>query len=325
MTVHCYIKLWIDTKPYDDMKFFTKEVKIALVAIAGIIVLFFGLHFLKGMPIFSTNNVYYATFKDINGLSSSNPIYADGYQVGNVKNIIYDYQKKGRVLVEFQVDNDLRIPKGSSAEIVSDLMGNIKMNLLLANNPRERVDPGDTITGNLDAGLMGSVQQLVPTIAAMLPKVDSILASVNMLLADPAISASLHNIQTVSANLAVTSQGLNRLVAQANGQVPGILTKADYALGKAGATLNNTEKFTASLTQLNIDQTMAKVDRTLDNVESVTQQLNSPNGSLGLLMNDPALYHNLNSTIRSADSLLTNIKAHPKRYVHFSLFGKKDK
>ncbi|MFC2758593.1 MlaD family protein [Hallella multisaccharivorax] len=307
------------------MKFFTKEVKIALVAIAGIIVLFFGLHFLKGMPIFSTNNVYYATFKDINGLSSSNPIYADGYQVGNVKNIIYDYQKKGRVLVEFQVDNDLRIPKGSSAEIVSDLMGNIKMNLLLANNSRERVEPGDTITGNLDAGLMGSVQQLVPTIAAMLPKVDSILASVNMLLADPAISASLHNIQTVSANLAVTSQGLNRLVAQANGQVPGILTKADYALGKAGATLNNTEKFTASLTQLNIDQTMAKVDRTLDNVESVTQQLNSPNGSLGLLMNDPALYHNLNSTIRSADSLLTNIKAHPKRYVHFSLFGKKDK
>ncbi|WP_040558244.1 MlaD family protein [Hallella multisaccharivorax] len=307
------------------MKFFTKEVKIALVAIAGIIVLFFGLHFLKGMPIFSTNNVYYATFKDINGLSSSNPIYADGYQVGNVKNIIYDYQKKGRVLVEFQVDNDLRIPKGSSAEIVSDLMGNIKMNLLLTNNPRERVEPGDTITGNLNAGLMGSVQQLVPTIAAMLPKVDSILASVNMLLADPAISASLHNIQTVSANLAVTSQGLNRLVAQANGQVPGILTKADYALGKAGATLNNTEKFTASLTQLNIDQTMAKVDRTLDNVESVTQQLNSPNGSLGLLMNDPALYHNLNSTIRSADSLLTNIKAHPKRYVHFSLFGKKDK
>lgn len=307
------------------MKFFTKEVKIALVAIVGIVVLFFGLHFLKGMPVFSTDKVYYASFQNINGLSSSNPIYADGYQVGNVKEIIYDYNKSGRVLVEFQVDNDLRIPKGSSAEIVSDLMGNIKMNLLLANNPRERVEPGDTIQGNLDAGLMGSVQSLVPTLSAMLPKVDSILTSVNMLLADPAIRASLHNIQTISSNLAVTSAGLNRLVAEANRKVPGILSKADYAMAKAGSTLNNADRLSANLAQLDVAQTLAKVDRTLDNVESVTRQLNSPNGSLGLLMRDPALYNNMNSTVRSADSLLTDLKKHPKRYVHFSLFGKKDK
>ncbi|MGN1252965.1 MAG: MlaD family protein [Prevotella sp.] len=307
------------------MKFFTKEVKIALVAIVGIVVLFFGLHFLKGMPVFSTDKVYYASFKDINGLSSSNPIYADGYQVGNVKQIIYDYNKSGRVLVEFQVDNDLRIPKGSSAEIVSDLMGNIKMNLLLANNPRERVEPGDTIQGNLDAGLMGSVQSLVPAVAAMLPKVDSILSSVNMLLADPAIRASLHNIQTISSNLAVTSAGLNRLIAEANGKVPGILSKADYAMGKAGSTLNNADRLSANLAELDVAQTLAKVDRTLDNVESVTRQLNSPNGSLGLLMRDPGLYNNMNNTVRSADSLLTDLKKHPKRYVHFSLFGKKDK
>ena len=307
------------------MNFFTKEVKIALVAIVGIVVLFFGLHFLKGMPVFSTDKVYYASFKDINGLSSSNPIYADGYQVGNVKSIIYDYNKSGRVLVEFQVDNDLRIPQGSSAEIVSDLMGNIKMNLLLANNPRERVEPGDTIQGNLDAGLMGSVQLLVPAVAAMLPKVDSILSSVNMLLADPALRASLHNIQTISSNLAVTSAGLNRLVAEANGKLPGILSKADYAMGKAGSTLNNADRLSANLAQLDVAQTLAKVDRTLDNVESVTRQLNSPNGSLGLLMRDPGLYNNMNNTVRSADSLLTDLKKHPKRYVHFSLFGKKDK
>lgn len=307
------------------MKFFTKEVKIATVAIVGIVVLFFGLHFLKGMPVFSTDNVYYASFKDVNGLSASTPIYADGYQVGNVKSIIYNYQKSGNVLVEFQVDNDLRVPKGSTAEIESDMMGNVKMSILLANNPRERVEPGDTIQGNMNAGLMGSVQQLVPTIAAMLPKIDSILASVNMLLADPAIKASLHNMETMSANLAVTSAGLNTLVAQANSKVPGLLAKADYAMDKAGSTLNNTDKLTASLAQLDIATTMAKVDRTLDNVESVTRQLNSPNGTLGLLMNDQELYRNLNGTMRSADSLLIDLKAHPKRYVHFSLFGKKDK
>ncbi len=307
------------------MKFFTKEVKIAIVAIVGIAVLFFGLHFLKGMPIFSTDNVYYAMFKNIDGLSASNPIYADGYKVGTVKSIIYDYQKSGNVLVEFQVDDDLRVPKGSSAEIDSDIMGNIKMNILLANNPRERVEPGDTIQGNLNAGLMGTVQQLVPTIAALLPKVDSILTSVNTLLADPALKASLHNIETMSTNLAATSADLNKLMAQANKKVPGILSKADYAMEKAGSTLDNTDKLTANLAQLDIAQTMAKVNRTLDNVENVTRQLNSKNGTLGLLMNDKELYHNLNGTMRSADSLLIDLKAHPKRYVHFSLFGKKDK
>lgn len=307
------------------MKFFTKEVKIAIVAIVGIAVLFFGLHFLKGMPIFSTDNVYYAMFKNIDGLSASNPIYADGYKVGTVKSIIYDYQKSGNVLVEFQVDDDLRVPKGSSAEIDSDIMGNIKMNILLANNPRERVEPGDTIQGNLNAGLMGTVQQLVPTIAALLPKVDSILTSVNSLLADPALKASLHNIETMSTNLAATSADLNKLMAQANKKVPGILSKADYAMEKAGSTLDNTDKLTANLAQLDIAQTMAKVNHTLDNVENVTRQLNSKNGTLGLLMNDKELYHNLNGTMRSADSLLIDLKAHPKRYVHFSLFGKKDK
>lgn len=307
------------------MKFFTKEVKIAVVAIVGIVVLFFGLHFLKGMPIFSTDNVYYAMFKNIDGLSASNPIYADGYKVGTVKSIIYDYQKSGNVLVEFQVDDDLRVPKGSSAEIDSDIMGNIKMNILLANNPRERVEPGDTIQGNLNVGVMGAVQQLVPTIAALLPKVDSILTSVNTLLADPALKASLHNIETMSTNLAATSADLNKLVAQANSKVPGLLTKADYAMGKAGSTFENTDKLTANLARLDLAQTMAKVDRTLDNVESVTRQLKSPHGTLGLLMNDKDLYHNLNNTMKSADSLLIDLKAHPKRYVHFSLFGKKDK
>ncbi len=307
------------------MKFFTKEVKIAVVAIVGIVVLFFGLHFLKGMPIFSTDNVYYAMFKNIDGLSASNPIYADGYKVGTVKSIIYDYQKSGNVLVEFQVDDDLRVPKGSSAEIDSDIMGNIKMNILLANNPRERVEPGDTIQGNLNVGVMGAVQQLVPTIAALLPKVDSILTSVNTLLADPALKTSLHNIETMSTNLAATSADLNKLVAQANSKVPGLLTKADYAMGKAGSTFENTDKLTANLARLDLAQTMAKVDRTLDNVESVTRQLKSPHGTLGLLMNDKDLYHNLNNTMKSADSLLIDLKAHPKRYVHFSLFGKKDK
>ena len=305
------------------MRFFTKEVRIALVAIVGLVVLFFGLHFLKGMPIFSNDDVYYVTFDNIDGLTVSNGVFADGYQVGNVKAIDYNYKERGKVVVALQVDNDLRIPKGSSAEISKDLMGNIQLNLLMANNPRERVEPGDTLQGTNASGLMGSVQQLMPQIEQMLPKIDSILTSVNMLLADPSIVRSLHNIETVSANLTTTTAGLNQWVGQVNQRVPGLMAKADYAVGKAGTTFDNTSRLTGKLADLDIASTMAKVDQTMANVQRVTDQLNGKNGTAGLLVNDRALYDNLNATMRSADSLLIDLKSHPKRYVHFSLFGRK--
>lgn len=296
----------------------SKEIKIALVAIAGIVVLFFGMNFLKGMSLFSNNNTYYIKFKDISGLSASNPIFADGYQVGVVKGIDYDYKNNGYILVKFNVDNDLRIPKGSSAEIEKDLMGNVKMNLLLANNPRERVEPGDTILGALKGGLMGKITTLVPTVEQMLPKLDSILASVNALLADPAIAQSLHNIKKTTDNLTASTQQLNTLMVGLNRSIPGIMMKAN-------TVLDNTSLLTANLAAVDVQGTMAEVNQTLANVKAVTDKINNNNGTLGLLMNDPTLYNNLNTTVKSADTLLTNLKAHPKRYVHFSLFGKKDK
>ena len=307
------------------MKFFTKEVKIAIVAIVGIVLLFFGLNFLKGMSLFSNDSSYFIKFRDISGLSASNPIYADGYQVGVVKGIDYDYEGNGEVVVCFDVDNNLRIPRGSSAEIVSDLMGNVKMNLLLANNPRDRVEPGDTLVGAINGGLMGSIGALMPTVQQMLPKLDSILASVNALLADPALARSLHNVETISGNLTTTTRSLNTLMAGLNARMPGLMNKADAALAKAGTTLDNTSRLTENLAAVDVQGTMAKVDQTLANVQSITDRLNNGEGTLGLLMNDPALYNNLNATMQSADSLLVNLKAHPSRYVHFSLFGRKNR
>ncbi|MBV3402214.1 MlaD family protein [Prevotella copri] len=296
----------------------TKEIKIALVAVVGILIMYFGINFLKGINLFSTNNAYYMTFDNIQGLGASTPIYADGYKVGTVDAISYDYKENGPIRVTADIVKDLRIPAGSQAEISKDMMGNLQVNLLLANNPRERIEPGGTIPGSINAGIMGKAEQLIPVMEKMLPKLDSILTSVNALLADPALAATLHNAETITSNLTVSTRELNTLMAGLNKQVPGMI-------GKANGVLDNTHKLTANLAALDVQGTLNKVNATLENAQQFTEKLNSNKGTLGLLMNDTQLYENLNSTMGHADSLMIDLKAHPKRYVHFSIFGKKDK
>jgi phospholipid/cholesterol/gamma-HCH transport system substrate-binding protein len=296
----------------------TKEIKIALVAIVGILIMYFGINFLKGMNLFSTNNAYYMTFDDIQGLGASTPIYADGYKVGTVDGMEYDYKENGPIKVKVDINKDLRIPQGSKAEIVKDLMGNLQVNLLLANNPRERVEPGGIIPGAVNGGMMDKAANLIPVVEKMLPKLDSILTSVNALLADPALAASLHNVETITSNLTVSTRELNTLMAGLNKQVPGMI-------GKANGVLDNTNRLTANLASLDVQGTLNKVNQTLESAHQFTEKLNSNQGSLGLLMNDTKLYDNLTSTMGHADSLVIDLKAHPKRYVHFSVFGRKDK
>lgn len=296
----------------------TKEIKIALVAIVGILIMYFGINFLKGMNLFSTNNAYYMTFDDIQGLGASTPIYADGYKVGTVDGLEYDYKENGPIKVKVDINKDLRIPQGSKAEIVKDLMGNLQVNLLLANNPRERVEPGGIIPGAVNGGMMDKAANLIPVVEKMLPKLDSILTSVNALLADPALAASLHNVETITSNLTVSTRELNTLMAGLNKQVPGMI-------GKANGVLDNTNRLTANLASLDVQGTLYKVNQTLESAHQFTEKLNSNQGSLGLLMNDTKLYDNLTSTMSHADSLVIDLKAYPKRYVHFSVFGRKDK
>lgn len=296
----------------------TKEIRIALVAVVGILVMYFGINFLKGINLFSTNNAYYMTFDDIQGLGASTPIYADGYKVGTVDKVDYDYSGNGPIKVKADINKDLRIPAGSMAEIEKDIMGNLQVNLLLANNPRECIEPGSVIPGTVNAGMMGKAAQLVPVVEKMLPKLDSILTNVNALLADPAIAASLHHVETITNNLTVSTRELNTLMAGLNKQVPGMIRKAN-------GVLDNTNRLTANLADLDVQGTLNRVNATLEGAQKFTDQLNSGKGSLGLLMNDTKLYDNMTSTMSHADSLVIDLKAHPKRYVHFSIFGRKDK
>ncbi len=299
-------------------KLFTKEIKIALVAIVGIVLLFFGMNFLKGLALFGNTTTYKMLFKDAKGLTTSTAIYADGYKVGSVSGIDYDYSQSGNITVTADISPDLRIPAGTTAMIESDLMGNQKVSLLLANNPRQRINPGEIIPGVEENGLMSAAASMLPTVQAMLPKLDSIVTSINTVLSDPAIVNLLHNAEAMSASLRQSTVQLNTMMAEMNKQLPDLMQHAN-------GTMSNAEELTAKLNDIDLNGTMTQVNRTLDNVEKLTATLNSNEGSLGKLMHDDQLYDNLTSLTGDADSLMIDLKAHPKRYVHFSVFGKKDK
>jgi phospholipid/cholesterol/gamma-HCH transport system substrate-binding protein len=300
------------------MKKYSKEIQIALVAIIGIVILYFGLQFLKGLTVFSSDRNYCVKFSDISGLSASSPVYANGYRVGVVENIVFDYDHQNEIVAVIGLDNQMRLPKGSRAEIASDLLGNIKLELVLGPNPADILAPGDTIMGGLQQGAMAMAAGMIPQIQAMLPKLDSILYNVNMLLADPALKNSLQHIDQITGSLALTSNELHTMANTLNKQMPQLVSNADGMLA-------NANELTRNLNELDLAATMSKVNNTLQNVEQMTAKLNSNEGTLGLLMRDPELYNNLNATMIHADSLMIDLKQHPKRYVHFSVFGRKDK
>lgn len=292
-----------------------KEVKIGLFGILSLAILFFGINYLKGVKMLKPSTSYYVEFTDINGLTTSSPVFASGYKIGIVRGIEYNHANPGHVVVEVELDDDMRIPKESKGELVTDMLGTVKMNLKLNLGCQEYYATGDTLPGYVNNGLMGIAETAMPKLETMLPKMDSILSSLNQLLANPALAATLSNAEKLTGNLDITTRNLNKLMQY---ELP-VLTS------KLTSIADNFVNITGNLKEIDYAGTMQKVDATLQEVKLLTSKLNSKDNTVGLLFNDPTLYNNLNATTANAASLLEDLKAHPKRYVHFSLFGRKEK
>lgn len=292
-----------------------KEVKIGLIGILAIGMLIFGINYLRGVAMFKSSRSYYVEFNNINGLPVSSPVFANGYKIGLVRDIQYNYEKLGTVTVEVEVEEGMRIPTGSKGELVTEMLGTVKMNLLLNLESQNYLQPGDTLQGFANNGIMGVAETMVPKLEQMLPKMDSILNSLNKLMADPALAATLHNAEQVTANLTVTTHELNKLMKNDLPKITGNLNNLT----------DNLNTISYNLKGIDYAATMRSIDSTLYNVRVLTNKLNSKDNTIGLLFNDPTLYNNLSTTTSNAASLLEDLKSHPKRYVHFSLFGRKEK
>lgn len=297
------------------MKYFTKEVKIGLTGIVAIAALFIGLNFLKGINLFQSSNSYYIAFSDAKGLTQSSPVYANGYNIGIVRNIIYDYNKPGNVLIQIDADAKLRIPEGSTATLITEMLGGCTMNLILNPNGQNYLQPGDTIQGQDSNGLMEKAETLVPKVNEIMNKVDTLLTNLNTLTANPDLPVILANTKAITENLNASSQQLNKLLKN---DVPSLTNKLNHVS-------NNVITLTDNLNKLDLQSPLQKADSTLNYLQLMTYRLNQKDNTLGLLLNDTTLYGSLNATVGSANNLLIDLKEHPKRYVHFSIFGRKDK
>ena len=290
-----------------------KETKIGLTGAIALVLLFLGINFLKGAKLFSTQNTYYIRFSNAKALSKNSTVYADGYDVGRVSNILYDYDRPGQVLVAIEVDRGLRIPRGSSARLDEAVLGGCTLNLLLTTNLTDAYHPGDTIQGSDANGLLSKAADMMPQIEQTVARVDSLLASLNRLVESPHVQAILQNTEEVTAHLNQSSQQLNSLLKN---DVPQMTS----TFNRAG---ENVVTLTENLNQLQLQATLDSVNTAVSSLHKLLAQAQNPDGTLGRMMNDPTLYNNLNHTIQSADSLVTDLKTNPKRYVHFSVFGKK--
>lgn len=294
----------------------SREVKIGVTGIIALVLLFFTIKFLQGVSLFHAHDTYYINFRNAKALAKSSPVYADGYNVGIVSDIRYDYEHPGRgVIIKIDVEHGMRIPMGTQAVLDEAMLGGCTLNLMMGNHPTERYSTGDTIPSGENNGLMSKAAAFIPKLEMTLTKVDSLLTSLNTLASDPNLKKILANAETVTANLDKSSRDLNRLLEQDVPQMAQTFTKAGEGVTQLTDKLNG----------LDLQGTMARVDGTMDNLKQMSERLNSPDNTVGLLLNDTSLYTNLNQTVNGASALVEDLKAHPKRYVHFSVFGKKDK
>ncbi|HCC51932.1 MAG TPA: MCE family protein [Porphyromonadaceae bacterium] len=293
------------------MKKFSKEAKIGVTAILSLVLLYIGVNYLKGINLFKPANYYYVSCNNVKDITISSPVFVEGFKIGLVRSIEYDYSSIDKITLEISLDKGMKINKGSYISIESTLLSGAELHLKLNKYVSEYHKPGDVLEGRLKGGMLTSVEdQILPRVVDIVPKIDSILTGLQALINNPALSQALTNLEGTTKQLEMSSKQLNTLLSE---DVPDIASNLK-------TTSSNLSTFSENLNKLDLDQSINSLNTALDNINTMTIKLNSKNNSLGLLLNDTLLYRNLNLTLDNASGLLLDLKQNPKRYVSFSLF-----
>lgn len=299
--------------------FLNKNSIIAIVVIISIGLLYWGINYLKGINLFKPANFYYVKFEQVDGLNVSAPVTINGFKVGLVKEIDYDYSAN-QISVMLSLNKDLRIPVGSTVSLGSDLLGTAQLSIQLS-KAKDYYDVGSVLESRNKTGLMGKVESdVMPQLIAVLPKIDSILTNVNAILANPAINQSVSRLDGITQELEKSSVQLSWLMTQLGKNAPGIVNNVNGITSNLNTASGNLNQLSDKMAKMPLDSTVENLNKTLANMQALTQKLNDNKSTLGLLMNDKKLYDNATNTVASLDSLLTDLKRNPKKYVTIKVF-----
>lgn len=295
-----------------------RDIKIGTAVLLALVALFFGINFLKGVNIFKASNYYYVSYTNVTGLAQSAPVTLNGFKVGLVRAVEYEYDNPGHIKVELSLDRKLQLTEGTKAALVTDLLGTASIELLMGNGGA-MLPVGSKLEASQNPGLMDKVTtEIMPTLMTIAPHLDSLIVSLTAVAADPALLAAIGRLDAITANLEGMTSKLNR----AMGPVPTIVNNANTTMANVSEISENLATVSkalaavsADLKEMQLKETMGNINRITANLDTATAKLNSANSSLGLLLNSPDLYNNVNNSAAHVDSILIDLKRQPKRYI----------
>lgn len=319
----------------------SKEFKIGIVVILAIGAFLWGINFLKGANFFSDKFFLYAVYPKIDNLQTANAIQINGYKIGQVRSIsLIQKNGKNQVLVKFLITEDVNIPENSTAKVVStDLLGSKVVEVIFNFDNKKFVKSGDTLRSEMEQGLKESFnQQLGPLQAKaenLISSIDSVMSVVSMVLnvrTRDNIDKSFESVRKAIFSLESTAYKLDGLMETGKPKMQEIFTHLDGITGnldkneqKINNILNNFSNLSDSLANTQLKSAVANADNTLKELNGLLAKINQGQGTLGKLAKNDSLYNNLNRSAEDLDKLLQDLKTNPKRYVHFSVFGRKQK
>jgi len=303
----------------------SRELKAAVTVLTAVILLIFGYNFLKGNNLLSNQKTFHVVYDNIEGLNSASVVTINGLQVGKILDIKF-IDKIGRLKVSFSVDTDFEFGVNSIAKIYSSgLVSGKALAIVPEQSPSVMATDGAVLTGEIDEDLMTSISQKIDPLQvnlnALLLETHTTMKNLNQLLGKNNISdfsKVLENLNQVLDNSASLTNNMNRLVLDNQ-------LKVAQSVNNFAAISENTKELSENLTKLEINSLVTKLDQSLSSVQNILKYLEEPKGSVGKLLQDPALYTNLEASSKQLELLLQDFRLQPKRYVHFSVFGRKDK
>ncbi len=312
----------------------TKTSKIGILVIISLTLLIWGINFLKGRDIFRTEEVFYARYKNVGGLTATTLVTLNGLKIGYVREIYFAEDRSGDLMVKIAIHNDFPLPVGTTAEIAStDLLGSkvVKLNL---GHSEQLLQANDTLNTQMAADIIQQVNAQIEPIKVkaerMIENLDSIVVAISKILNNQSqrdLTESIHQINLTMTNLEKISGNVNDVVSDQKKNLASTISNLSETTenlksnsGKLGRIMDNFSTFSDSLTQLELNRTVDQLNGSLSNLQVILSKIDTANGSLGLLVNDRRLYQNLSSSTENLNRVLVDFRMNPKRYVHFSAF-----